>query len=207
MANRYSFQNFEKGKHARAFGSGLPLSTKQCIEISSYLRKKKVEYAKRILEDAIDEKKAIPYKRFNGDVGHKPGIGAGRYPKKACKEILKLLNSAESNAMFIGLDVSSLIIESINANKASAPMRYGRQRGRTSKRTHVEIILTESQKKKKQAKKATEEKPKETKSEKKPETPAKVEKPKAEKPVAKEPAQKPVEKKPEQSKEAKEDKK
>lgn len=48
--------------------------------------------------EVINQKKAVPYKRFNKDVGHKKGIGPGRYPIKASGVILSLVKLAESNA-------------------------------------------------------------------------------------------------------------
>ena len=133
---------------ARAVGTSLGISTKHSIEICSLLRSKELSYAKELLKRAIEKKKAIPFTRFNSDVGHKPGIGPGRYPEKASTEILKLLECVEANAQFKGLNTSELIIEHICAHKAGKAMRYGRQRGRTAKRTHVEVMVKESAKKK-----------------------------------------------------------
>ena len=164
---------------AKASGMSLPISTKQSIEVCNFLRNKTLEKAKAILERVLEKKEAIPFKRFRSDTGHKKGpIGAGRYPQKTAKEILKVLNSVESNAQLKGLNPDDLKIIQLIANKASAPWRFGRKRRRKAKRTHIEIIVKSKKLKskvetkiesKKEIKKINETKPikKETKEEKK----------------------------------------
>ena len=148
MPYKYANKKYEPEHMARVVGTSLTISTKHAIEICSLLRRKEVSYAKELLKKAIEKKQAIPFTRFNSDVGHKPGIGPGRYPEKASTEILKLLECVEANAQFKGLNTAELAIEHICAHKAGKVMRYGRQRGRTSKRTHVEIMVKETAKKK-----------------------------------------------------------
>ena len=150
MAYRYSFENYVKDKMARAMGRDLPISIKQSVEICSALRKKDVENAKKILNMAISKKKAIPFKRYNDNVGHKRGMAAGRYPLKACGHILELLESAESNAGQKGL--SNLVIAHICAHKGAKVWRYGRRSGLKAKRSNVEIVLEEGKPKIKEEK-------------------------------------------------------
>jgi len=163
MAQTYSFKDYNKDNMARASGRSLPISFKQSIEICNLIRGKQIAFAKNALNDAIDKKKAIPFKRFNGDTGHKKEMAAGRYPKKASKEILDILNLVEANAQFKGLNTSNLVINHITANKASTSTKYGRKRGRKSKRTSIEIIVNESAPSKKEVKGKKEVKPKEAK--------------------------------------------
>ena len=133
----------EKTEHqASVRMNNLPISTKHCVEISNYLRYKNTNLAKKFLEDVSTLKKAVPFKRFNRDRGHKPGMAAGRYPQKAAKEFLRLIKSAVSNAQDKGLNTSNLKIVKIMANKASVPLTGGRNRHGT-KRTHLEIIVKE----------------------------------------------------------------
>jgi large subunit ribosomal protein L22 len=143
MANNYSLKEYNKESMARVTGMSLPISFKQSIEICNFVRDKSLVDAKNILEKVIKHKQAVPFTRFNSNMGHKRGIGPGRFPKKASKEILDLLNSAEANAQFKGLNTSSLVIRHINANKSSKVMHYGRKRSRAAKRTNVEIVLCE----------------------------------------------------------------
>ena len=71
-------------KTARAVGANLPISTKVCYEIANAIRGRNVNKAIAFLERVVNMKEAVPYKRYNGDVGHKPGkMAAGRYPIKA----------------------------------------------------------------------------------------------------------------------------
>lgn len=138
---------------AKAVGVGLPVSTKISVEVCSFIRRKNLEKAKNLLKQAIDKKIAVPFKRFNKNVGHKKGrIAAGRYPEKTCAEILNLLESVEANAQFKGLNTSNLIIKSIIANAASRPWHYGRQHRRRMKRTNIEIIVEERAVKKEEKK-------------------------------------------------------
>jgi large subunit ribosomal protein L22 len=154
---KYAFKDFSEHT-AKAVGRALPISTKQSVEICSFLRNKNLQKAKDILNRVITKKTAVPFKRYNRSMGHKPGkMDVGRYPIKSSKEILDLLESVEANAQFKGLNTASLVIKHICAHKASKQMRYGRQRGRTMKRTHVEVVVEEK------AEKKREEKPKEIK--------------------------------------------
>lgn len=146
MGYNYAFNEFDSEKMARAVGKDLPISTKQAIEISNSLRKKDVKVAEKLLQQAIDMEKAIPYTRFNKGTGHKAGIAAGKYPIKSCTHILALLKSAESNAAQKNL--SNLIIRHICAQRAAHAYRYGRRGGLQAKRTNVEIVLAEKTEKK-----------------------------------------------------------
>jgi large subunit ribosomal protein L22 len=120
----------------------LPISTKHSIEISHHIRFRSVNYAKKFLEEVIALKKAVPFRRFDADVGHKKGISAGRFPKKAAACFLKLIKGAEANAQNKGLNTSSLKIIKLIPNKASVPLTGGRHRQGT-KRTHLEIEVKE----------------------------------------------------------------
>jgi large subunit ribosomal protein L22 len=143
--------NNVKDEHiAKASAQNLAISTKHCVEISNFLRYRPLSFAKAYLEDVIEQKKAIPFKRFNRDVGHKAGMAAGRYPVKAAKQFLALLNSVEANAQFKGLNTSGLKIIKILANKASIPSTGGRSRTGT-KRSSLEIEVKEVAAKKKEA--------------------------------------------------------
>ena len=143
MENTKTKQNNKKEETAVVFGRNVSISTKQSIEICKYIRNKNLDKAIKILERVIEQKQAIPYTRFNADVGHKTGIAAGRYPKKSCKEIIRLLKSVKANAQIKGLDESNLKIIKICANKGSNSRRYGRKRGRQAKRTNIEIVVKE----------------------------------------------------------------
>lgn len=142
---------------AKAKADSLSVSTKHCIELCRYLRYKTITQAKQILEEVITLKKPIPFLRFKRNIGHKPGIAAGRFPQKAAQGVLKLVKSVEANAQFKGLNTSNLKITKILANRASIPLTGGRQRTAT-KRTHLEIEVIEKKEKKKTPKKQADKK-------------------------------------------------
>lgn len=158
MGKNYSFSSYSKENMARAIGKSLPISFKQSIEICNFIRNKDVVYAKNVLNRVIEKKTAIPFRRFNDNMGHKKGIAAGRYPEKASKEILSLISLVEANAQFKGMNSSNLVIAHIIANKAATVMHYGRKRSRKAKRTNIEIIVKERAGKKEDGKKTAEKK-------------------------------------------------
>lgn len=125
-------------------GKDLPISTKQSVEICRLLRNKSLENAKDTLNEVIKKKRAVPYLRYKKNIPHKKGrIAAGRFPIKASKEILNLLNGVEANARNLGLNTNNLIIKHICANKVGNQFHLGRQRGIKMKRTHIDIIVEE----------------------------------------------------------------
>lgn len=195
--SQYKYSATVNEHRARAVGLLMPISTKQSIEICSLIRRKNLQKAKKILNEAKDMKKPIPYTRFTEGAGHKHGIGPGKYPVKACREILNLVNLVEANAQHKGLDTSSLEIIHICAKKGPKSWHYGRQSRIAMKRTHVEIVVEEKEVKRKETKKEPvkkekskpikkqEEKPKEIKqiekTELKKEQPKEIKKPSEEK--------------------------
>lgn len=132
---------------ARAIGMAIPVSFKQSVEICRFIENKDVNKAKKLLQEVIDKKSAIPFKRFNFDLGHKKGVGPARYPEKASKEIIKLIENVEANAQFKGINTSNLVIAHISAHKAGKAWHFGRKTRRRMKRTNIEIIVEEKVKK------------------------------------------------------------
>ena len=188
MINKYAVQGLNEEHSAKAKSNAVSISTKHCIEICSFIRKKNLQKAKELLKLAIEKKQAIPFKRFTGDTGHKKGkIASGRYPVKACTEILNILESVEANAQFKGLNTSNLVISHICANKASTPWRYGRHIRRKAKRTHIEVVVQEAAEKKPKKEKA---KPKTAKKPQPKKVPVEKKEKKSEKPEAKPVAEK-----------------
>lgn len=142
-----------EGTHAKAVGVALPISRKRSVEVCSALRGMNVQKAKKYLENVIALKLPVAYKRYNADVAHRAGMSAGRYPQKTAQHILSILKSAEANAQNKGMSTGKLIIEHAAAQQGPSQMRYGRQRAK-AKRTHIEIILTQSAEEPKTEKKA-----------------------------------------------------
>ena len=144
-------KDYNKEHMAKASGKLLAISTKASIEICNSIRKKTVAKAKNLLKEVITLRKPVKYTRFMNGAGHKKGMASGKYPVKASSEILKVIETAEANAQFKGLNTSNLIINHLSAHKAGNVWHYGRVRRRKMKRTHIEIIVEEGKSEKKTA--------------------------------------------------------
>ncbi len=142
----YKYSTEITEKCAKAVGIALPVSRKDTVNICNSLRGLQVPKAKTLLENVTKLKQAIPFTRYNQEMAHRKGpMACGRFPVKACGQILKLLKSAEANAQFKGLSTANLVIKHISAQKGPTTMRYGRRRNLT-KRTHVELVVEERKK-------------------------------------------------------------
>jgi large subunit ribosomal protein L22 len=149
MANRgYTYQVESGVSVARARGTELPMSPKKTYEVLNAIRGLDLDRARKVLEDAIALKRAIPFRRYNQETAHKRGIGPGRYPKKVCEALIGILANAEANAEFQGLDTDRLFIKVAASSrgriqKASMPRAQGRATAWNEQTTHVEIVLGE----------------------------------------------------------------
>jgi len=160
MTNQtYATNQLETKNTGRAVIKDADISFKTSVEICNFIRGKNVDKAIRILEDVLEKTQAIPFKVYNRNIGHVPGMGSARYPQKASKIILQLLKDAKANAINKGLS-SDLIIAHLVPNKAAEPHHYGRQRGTKMKRSHVEVILSEKKVQEKKVEKKENKKPK-----------------------------------------------
>ncbi len=133
---------------AKALGKEMPVSPKFAREVAGMIRGMKVETAQKALEDVIDKKRAVPLKRYNKRVSHKAGVGPGRYPVKAAKAILGVINSAAANAEYKGLDVSNMAIATITVSRGRTipghmPRAHGRATQWNQETVNLEIILQE----------------------------------------------------------------
>ena len=133
---------------AKALGREMPVSPKFAREVAGMIRGMKVDTARQALEDVIDKKRAVPLKRYNTRVSHKPGVGPGRYPVKAAKAILGVLDSAASNAEYKGLDVSNMAIATISVARGRTipghmPRAHGRATQWNQETVNLEIIIEE----------------------------------------------------------------
>lgn len=153
MANKYAYnKEGNEAKTARAMAKSLKISPKHCVEICNALRGMEVSKAKAYLEDVIDMKKAVPFKRHNKKVGHRKGLKgwpSGRYPVKAATQILKVLENAEANAEYKGMDTEKIIIEHISSHKGVVirgfiPRAFGRVTPFNTPTTHIQIVLEEA---------------------------------------------------------------
>ena len=143
MAYDYSMEDYKKEQMARAF-SLLPISRKKAIEICNFIRYKPIARVKKFLEGVAVKEVAVPVKRYKQGIPHRKAIGPGKFPVNASKRILSLINSAEANAQFKGLNALNLIVKHVSAKKAPTAMHAGRFRGRKMKRCYIEVVLSEA---------------------------------------------------------------
>ncbi len=133
-------------KTSKAIGKELHISKKHAHEISSAIKGMKVDTARGFLENVTVLKQAVPYKRYTRNVPHRRGMCTGRYPQKAAKEFLKVLQNAENNAKYKGLDAENMRITHV-ATKTGHTFRgsFPRAQGRATPKNHetvsVEVIL------------------------------------------------------------------
>ena len=132
---------------ARAVGVALPISFKLSVEVCNFIRRDTVKLAISKLEKVAKLKMAVPFRRFDFDLGHKRKIGPGRYPVKVSKELIKLIQSAEANAQFKGLNTSNLAIAHLSVHRCGKSFHYGRQSRTIMKRTSVELVVEERKEK------------------------------------------------------------
>jgi len=158
---KYAYQAYDEAHMARAYGSVLPISLKKTVVICDQIRGKKVADSIKMLKRVEKMDQAIPFERYNkGGIGHKPGMGPGRYPIATSVEVRKILEEALANAQFKGLNTSNLVIVHVAAQKTAKQWHYGRKRRRSMKRANLEVVVAESSEKAEKSEKPKNEKPK-----------------------------------------------
>jgi large subunit ribosomal protein L22 len=144
----YTYQTETGVSVARARGAEFPISPKKTYEVLNVIRGLPLERARSLLEDVVALRQAIPFRRYNQETAHKRGLGPGRYPKKVAQAILQVLQNAESNAEYEGLDTDQLVIRVASCargqiRKASMPRAQGRATPWNEQTTNIEIVLGE----------------------------------------------------------------
>ena len=153
------------GRMATARVVNADVHVKHCFEISRTIKNKTAGEAIDILNDVIKidspradirrKAVAIPFRKGSGNkrrrrsgpsmVGHrKGGVGPGRYPAKAAREFIKLINSAMDNARHEHEDVEpeDMIITHCAAHRGEVKKGFmPRARGRASPKNHYRTNL------------------------------------------------------------------
>jgi large subunit ribosomal protein L22 len=104
-----------------------------------------------LLDEVIEEKAWIPYRRHRKKRGHHPGMKkwpSGGHPVRAAENILAVLRNAEANADNKGLDIDRLRIIHAATQRGRTYKRFiERAHGRSTpyfeNSSHVEIVLEE----------------------------------------------------------------
>ncbi len=136
---------------ARASGREVRVSPKSAREVCNAIKGMMLTRAKRYLGNVIEKKKAVPFTRFKKKVGHRHDLMkgfAGRYPVKAAKHVLKVIEGAEANAEYKGLDTERMRIIHASAYpgmkmKRYMPRAFGRSAPKFQTLCHIEIALEE----------------------------------------------------------------
>lgn len=148
-----------------ARATNVDVHVKACFEICRTIRGMTAGAAVRKLEkvllidsdrpDIRAKAEAIPYRLGSGNkkrkrsgpsmVGHrKGGMGPGRYPVKASRVVIKLLNSAMDNArhQHEDIDAEDMIITHIAAHRGTIKRGFmPRARGRATPKNHYQVNL------------------------------------------------------------------
>ena len=149
----YAFQSYDKTRHVHASIREKDISHKHAREVSVAIKGLSIEKAREFLENVIARKEAVPYRRYKNEVAHRSnirtGFSAGRFPKKAASEFLKLIDNLESNAEYKGMDLDRLRIVSASVHKGTKLQRFQpRAMGRSSPKfdilVHVELVAQEA---------------------------------------------------------------
>lgn len=152
---KYSREAKNPSKACKAMGVDLRVHYKNTYETGQAIKGMELHTAQRYLEDVVEKKRCIPFRKYTGCIGRTAQAKAfkmsqGRWPVKSCKVILGLLKNAESNAEFKNLDTDSLVIKHIQVNAAQMGRRrtyraHGRIGPYMSCPAHIEMILEEKE--------------------------------------------------------------
>merc|ERR1712072_1445591 len=157
MVKEYARAPTDAATSCKAKGSDLRVHFKNTRETAMAIKNMSLEKAKKYMEDVIDKKCAIPFRRFCGGVGRTSQAapagstnGQARWPKKSCEFILGLLRNAEANAEMKDLDVDKLFVSHVQVNKAVQQRRrtyraHGRINPYMSSPCHIEMILSQQE--------------------------------------------------------------
>jgi len=103
----YAYKPKDEVNSAKAMGYEMEISFKHAVEICRAIKGMKIDEAIKYLEEVVEMKRAIPFRKHKKKVPHRRGLEkwyAGRYPTKATKHIIKVLKNLKANAEYKGLD-------------------------------------------------------------------------------------------------------
>ncbi len=148
---RLNYSLTPAGRSSRAMGMELHISPKHAREICRTLRGMRANLARAFLEDVIALKKPVPFKRYRRNVAHRHGLvgwDAGRYPEKAAKAVLVVLDNALANAEYKGMESDKMRIYHAGTLKGRTirgwmPRAMGRATPKNTETVSVEMVLTE----------------------------------------------------------------
>ncbi len=148
MSTKYSTVS-DPAKTACAYARDMPCSPKSGRNVARAIKGMPVARAKQFLQEVADLKTPVPFLVRKRKIAHRrgEGFGPGKYPKKVAQHFLKVLNSAEANAEYKGLDTDSLVITHASAyqgqvKKGYTPRAHGRATPHFDRLCNLELIVT-----------------------------------------------------------------
>jgi large subunit ribosomal protein L22 len=142
----YSVKELDETRTVKASLREIDVSPKWSREVCRAIVGLTIPEAKKLMEDVIAMKRMIPYRRYRKNRAHHAETkGAGGYPVKVAKHMLKLLESLEANADFKGLDPDEVVIIHAAAHKARRirkfmPRAFGRATPYDKQLVHIELV-------------------------------------------------------------------
>jgi len=152
----YGYNKKPTGRTARARISRVNCSFKDLCEVCRNVRYKDTDFALEFLGNASEGKQAIYFARHNKKKGHRKELGGkkGGFPVKSCRAVLGVVESADANAIKLGLGATKIV--HIAANKHATYPRMspkGRRIRHDYEVAFIEVVLEEKQQKIETAKK------------------------------------------------------
>ena len=129
------------------------MSHKHSKEIAREIKGRTVDDATEYLEAVIAGERSVPFRSHNSGAGHRSDIDgwdAGRYPEKASKAFLELLENVSANADHQGFDGGSMEIAHCAAHKVGEslgrkPRAMGRASAWNTPQVDVEIVVAQTE--------------------------------------------------------------
>ena len=150
---KYAREPDNPSKSCKARGSDLRVHYKNTRETAMAIKRMSLKKAQSYLNDVIEKKQIVPFRRYNGGVGRKAQCknhkwAQGRWPKKSALILLQLLKNVESNAELKGLDTDKCVVQHIQVNRAAQMRRrtyraHGRINSYLCSPCHIELFVTE----------------------------------------------------------------
>ncbi len=148
---RFGYSAKVEGPCAKAIGKEIRVSPKHAVEVCRAIRGMRLAAAKEYLQAVVEKEKAVPFKRHRKKLAHRgalQGGDVGKYPVKAARAILGVLENAEANARYKGLDEEKLRVIHAGAQRGIIipgfkPRAFARASPFNTPTTNVEIILKE----------------------------------------------------------------
>ena len=136
---------------AKAMLRERPISLKHSKAIAREIKGQTVGDAVSYLEAVVEGERSVPFKQHNSGVGHRSDIDgwdAGRYPEKASKAFLDLLENASNNADEQGFEGDAMTIKHVAAHKVGErqgrkPRAFGRADPFNTTLCDVELVIEE----------------------------------------------------------------